>query len=272
MCPGQDFRSSSFPASSCDSKSIRQSLKLCTFEDGSSRQRPALMSLPRPTRGWKSGVACRYTFAPREASGDTILREGVLLVHGIQPGELPAFHEGSEMHEPHLRARAHCHRAGLWATPRASPFFLCRIPLSPKTLSAPAPSRSHRDRSVGRASQPVSPPPVSADPVQEHVLSYKGSHGPWPTRGEDRDPNASEFCETQPDCGTIFTIAAASLSVVFPSLWENSSLSLAFCSVVHQPRDAGTDTYPQLCSPILFCKIGIRDDANMPKAIVCKYS
>ena len=26
---------------------------------------------------------------------------------------------------------------------------------------------------------------IVADPVQEHALSYKGSRGPWPTRGED---------------------------------------------------------------------------------------
>ena len=52
--------------------------------------------------------------APREACGDTILHEGVVLVHGIQPSELPDIHEGGGMHEPHLRAKAHCHGAGLW--------------------------------------------------------------------------------------------------------------------------------------------------------------
>ena len=34
----------------------------------------------------------------------------------------------------------------------------------------------------------------------------------------------------------------------------NSSLSLAFCLVVHQPYDAGSNTYPRLYIPFLFCK------------------
>ena len=41
--------------------------------------------------------------------------------------------------------------------------------------------------------------------------------------------------------------------------------------VVHQTYAAGTNTYPRLCSPFLFCKIDIREDANIHKAIACKY-
>ena len=51
----------------------------------------------------------------------------------------------------------------------------------------------------------------------------------------------------------------------------NSSLSLAFCLVLHQPYDAGTNIYPGLCSPLLFCEIDTREDANVHKAIACKY-
>ena len=61
------------------------------------------------------------------------------------------------------------------------------------------------------------------------------------------------------------------LVVAFSFFCGNSSLSLAFCLVVHQPYDAGTNTYPRLCSPFLFCKIDTRVDANVHKAIACKY-
>ena len=107
--PGQDFRSSSFPASSCDSKSIRQSLKLVRLGSVCVGVIAEADEIGHDEVGGVVSIHC----APPEASGDTVLQEGVLLVHGIQPGELPAFHEGGEMHDPHLRARAHCHRAGL---------------------------------------------------------------------------------------------------------------------------------------------------------------
>ena len=90
------------------------------------------------------------------------------------------------MHEPHLRAMAHCHRVGLWATPRAGP-YICVDPLCLPRLFP----RQHR-RGVTAIVQwvaHVEPADLTsasvADPVQEHVLSYEGSHGPWPTRGED---------------------------------------------------------------------------------------
>ena len=67
----------------------------------------------------------------------------------------------------------------------------------------------------------------------------------------------SESCETQPNCGTIFTIATAFLSSLSLRC-GNSSHSLAFYLVVRQPYDAGTNTYPQHCIPFLFCKIDIR--------------
>ena len=40
--------------------------------------------------------------------------------------------------------------------------------------------------------------------------------------------------------------------------------------VLHQPNDAGTNTYP-LCNPFLFCRIDAREDANTHKAIACKH-
>ena len=49
----------------------------------------------------------------------------------------PSIHEGGEMHEPHLRARAHCHRAGLWATPRASPNICVDIFCLPRLFQRP---------------------------------------------------------------------------------------------------------------------------------------
>ena len=51
----------------------------------------------------------------------------------------------------------------------------------------------------------------------------------------------------------------------------NSGLYLAFCLVVLQPFDAGTNTYPGLYSPFLFCGVDTREDANIHKAIACKY-
>ena len=79
-----------------------------------------------------------------------------------------------------------------------------------------------------------------------------------------------ESCEAQHNCGTIFRVATAFLSSLSLPLW-NCSLSLAFCSVVHQHNDAGTNTYTRLCSPILLCKIDTWEDANTHKAIACKH-
>ena len=45
----------------------------------------------------------------------------------------------------------------------------------------------------------------------------------------------------------------------------------AFCLVVRQPYDAGTNTYPLLYIPFLFCKIDIPEDDHIHKAISCKY-
>ena len=166
MCPGQDFRSSSFPASSCDSNSIRQSLKLCTFGDGSvSAVCVGVIAEADDLRHDEVGSVMTIHVAPREASGDTVLHEGVLLVHGIQPSELLPFHEGGEMHEPHLRARAHGHRAGLWATPRASPEICVDSFVSQDSFRARTVEESPRSFRGSRMwSQPISPPPLS--PIQ----------------------------------------------------------------------------------------------------------
>ena len=45
----------------------------------------------------------------------------------------------------------------------------------------------------------------------------------------------------------------------------------AYCSLVRQPHDAGTNTYPLLYIPFLFQKNDTREDANIHKAIACKY-
>ena len=50
-----------------------------------------------------------------------------------------------------------------------------------------------------------------------------------------------------------------------------SSLSLAFYLVVHQPCNAETDTCLQPYNPFRFCRIDTREDANIHKAIACKY-
>ena len=90
------------------------------------------------------------------------------------------------MHEPHLRARAHCHRAGLWATPRASPYICVDSLCLPRLF----PRQNRRGvTAIVQWVAHVEPTDLAsasvADPVREHVLSYTGSHGPWPTRGED---------------------------------------------------------------------------------------
>ena len=59
------------------------------------------------------------------------------------------------------------------------------------------------------------------------------------------ETNASDSRETQPNCGTIFKIATRSCRR-FLFFCEKSSLSLAFCLVVHQPYDAGTHLSPAL--------------------------
>ena len=110
-------------------------------------------------------------------SGDTTLHEGVLLVHGIQPRELPAFHEGGEMHEPHFAQ-------GLSVIVLVCGRHHAPELISVKTLSvsqdSPEPSRSHRDRSVGRACG------VSRSRLRQcrrsslRTRPKKGSPGPWP--------------------------------------------------------------------------------------------
>ena len=75
----------------------------------------------------------------------------------------------------------------------------------------------------------------------------------------------------QPNCGTIFTIATAFLSSLFSSFIGIVAFLWLFCLVVHPPCDAGTYTYPRLCNPFLFCRIDTREDANIHKAIACKY-
>ena len=62
------------------------------------------------------------------------------------------------------------------------------------------------------------------------------------------------------------------LVVVFSSCCGNSSLFRAFCLVVHQPYDAGTNTYPRFCILFPLCKIYTLEDANIHKAVACKYS
>ena len=57
----------------------------------------------------------------------------------------------------------------------------------------------------------------------------------------------------------------------FLFLCGNDSSFSAFCLVVRQPFDAGTNTCPRLYIPFLFCKIDIREDANIHKANSCKY-
>ena len=59
-----------------------------------------------------------------------------------------------------------------------------------------------------------------------------------------------------------FTIATAFLLSLSLLSWEQKPL--AFCLVVHQPYDAGTNTIPRLYIPS-------REDANIHKAIACKY-
>ena len=51
----------------------------------------------------------------------------------------------------------------------------------------------------------------------------------------------------------------------------NSSLSLAYCLVVRQPYDAGTNTYPRLSNPFHFYRIGTQAGANIHKAFACRY-
>ena len=87
---------------------------------------------------------------------------------------------------------------------------------------------------------------------------------PWET-------SASESCETQPNCGKKISLQPLHYCRRFLFFCGNSSLSLIFCLVVHQPDDAGTNTYPWLHTQFLFCKIDIWEDANTHKAIACKY-
>ena len=81
------------------------------------------------------------------------------------------------------------------------------------------------------------------------------------------DLDGSESCLTQPNCGTVFTIATALLS----SLFRFEGSFSAFHLVVLQPCSAGTDTCSLLYIPILFYRIDIREDANTHKVISHKY-
>ena len=45
---------------------------------------------------------------------------------------------------------------------------------------------------------------------------------------------------------------------------------MAFCLVVRQPCYVGTSTYHRLHIPFLFCKIDIREDANIHKTFACR--
>ena len=65
-----------------------------------------------------------------------------------------------------------------------------------------------------------------------------------------------------------------SISRVKVSLADHmhSGLSLALCLVVHQPHETGTNTYPGLHTPFcFFVKIDTREDADIHRAITCKY-
>ena len=68
----------------------------------------------------------------------------------------------------------------------------------------------------------------------------------------------------------ILTLGTAFLSSLSLFLVNGRSFS-AFCLVVRQPYDAGTNTYPLPYIPIRFYRIDIREDANTHKAIACKY-
>ena len=61
------------------------------------------------------------------------------------------------------------------------------------------------------------------------------------------------------------------LVVAFSSFVGMVALFWFFCLVVRQPYDAGKYTYPRHCNPFQFCRIDIREDANIHKAIACKY-
>ena len=78
-----------------------------------------------------------------------------------------------------------------------------------------------------------------------------------------------ESCETQPNCGTLFTIATAFLSSlsfvgIVAFLWLFVWL---FINLVMRE----TCTYPRFCIPFQFCRIDTREDANSHKAIACTY-
>ena len=84
-----------------------------------------------------------------------------------------------------------------------------------------------------------------------------------------RSSDGSESCETQPNCGTMFTIPAAPLSLF--SVWWLLALVSAFYLVVLQPWDAATDTCPLLCIPFHSVITNWhRESANSHKAIRCK--
>ena len=86
---------------------------------------------------------------------------------------------------------------------------------------------------------------------------------PWET-------SASESCDTQLDCDTLFTIATAFLSSLSLLFWDVALFS-AFHLVVHQPRNAETDTCLQPYNPFHFYRIGTRADANIHNSFACKF-
>ena len=61
------------------------------------------------------------------------------------------------------------------------------------------------------------------------------------------------------------------LVVAFSSFAGMVAFLLAFCLVVHQTHDAGTNTCLQPYKPFHLDTIDTREDANIHKAIACKY-
>ena len=97
------------------------------------------------------------------------------------------------------------------------------------------------------------------DPKTFRIGFHRGCFPLWET-------NASESCDTQPGCDTLFTIATAflsSLSLLFGKL-------LLWALYVHQPCDAETDTCLQPYNPFHFHRIDTRADANIQTTFAYK--